>query len=253
MPTFGVSWVGPAIDVSIPASPSVARGLVVKAIDLWNQAQVWFKGKYFPEGNVYTIQIGERPVEIIVDFTDYWSVSSFCPSMPLGVEGCTNLRWNYSGNITQAVVFLDITRLTAPDNDSIFLTLHEIGHALGLPDLPSSPTSSCKFQDLFCMFYADHYPSTLDLYALHELAEGNRETTVSLPPTIPYYYYTPDVSSTPASTRAPGTTTRDLRTSIRDSDANETGALILATVACSGATILFMPIANRSKRHSRSL
>lgn len=39
------------------------------------------------------------------------------------------------------------------------------------------------------MYYPNEYPSTLDLYGLHQLAGGNRQTDVLLPTTVPYAYY----------------------------------------------------------------
>ena len=194
MPTFGASWASQTLVVNVPAQPTAARDIVARAVEIWNQAQLWFKTTYFPKGNAYTFLIGKHPANVLVDFSDYWSVSNYCPSIPLGVEGCTTLRWNLANNITQAIVFLDTKRLTQPNNDSIFLVLHEFGHALGLPDLPLTPTSTCQFQDLLCLYYLDQYPSTLDLYTLHELAGGNRQTIASLPSNIPYSNYIPSES-----------------------------------------------------------
>ena len=254
MPTFGVSWASQTIDVNVPAEPALARDIAVKAVEIWNDAQLWFKAKYFPEGKTYTFIIDKRPINILVDFTDYWSVSNYCPSLPLGVVGCTRLSWNYSGNITQAIVFLDTKQLTNPNTGSIFLALHEFGHTLGLPDLPSSPTSPCQFQDLFCLYYADRYPSTLDLYALHELAEGKRETKVSLPPWIPYDYYVPTASLILASTGAATTATAlklSNTPSIQGWASNWLATCVVAALVPSGTAIIFALIVKRSKNGCR--
>lgn len=254
MPTFGVSWASRTVDVSVPTRPALARDIVVKAVEIWNEAQLWFKVNYLPEGKVYTFLIDKRSTDILVDFTDYWSVSNYCPSIPLGVLGCTTLSWNYSRNITQAIVFLDTTQLTNPDTDSIFLVLHELGHALGLPDLPFSLTSFCQYEDLFCMYYADRYPSTLDLYALHELAGGSRETRIPLPSRIPYYYYAPPASLIPTSTVAATTATAlkaSLSLSLHCCELNQLASFVAAALTCSGTAILFAFIVKRSKHHSR--
>ena len=189
IPTFGASWPSRLIYVKVPSQPAIAHDLVVKAITIWDQAQSWFKATYFPNGKTYTFVIGNEHSHVLVEFTDYWTVSNYCSSSPLGVDGCTDIRWDDSSNITRAVVYLDTSLLTyqGPNYDPLFLVLHEFRHALGLTDYPSS--LSCPFQDLLCMYYPNEYPSTLDLYALHQLAGGNRESDVILPSTVPYAYY----------------------------------------------------------------
>jgi len=252
MPTFGVSWASQRIGVSIPARPVQARNIAVKAVEIWNEAQLWFRTTYFPTGEVYTFVVEARTTDVLVDFTDYWSVSNYCPSTPLGVVGCTNVRWNYSRSITEAIVFLDTTLLTSPSKDSIFLALHEFGHALGLPDLPSSPTSPCEFQDLFCLYYADEYPSTLDLYALHQLADGNRQTTVSLPSDIPYFYYdSPDGSS--VALRSVGVSTNpraNMATSMQDLPPEWLKIFDLTAAVCCGIATLLVFVPTRLKRRT---
>jgi hypothetical protein len=189
IPTFGASWPSQLIYVRVPSTPSVAHDLVLKAITIWDQAQSWFKSTYFPNGRTYTFVVGNEQSHVLVEFTDHWSVSNYCSSSPLGVDGCTHIRWDDSNNITHAVVFLDTSLLTYQGSkyDPLFLALHEFGHALGLTDYPSS--LSCPFQHLLCMYYPNEYPSTLDLFALHELAGGYRESDVFLPSTVPYTYY----------------------------------------------------------------
>ena len=189
IPTFGASWPSRLIYVWIPPTPTVAHDLVVKAITIWDQAQSWFKATYFPDGKTYTFVVGNKRSRVFVEFTDYWTVSNYCSSSPLGVDGCTHIRWDDSNNITRAVVYLATGLLTYQGSkyDPLFLVLHEFGHALGLTDYPSA--LSCSFQDLLCLYYPNEYPSTLDLYGLHQLAGGNRETDVYLPSTVPYAYY----------------------------------------------------------------
>ena len=189
IPTFGASWPSQSVYVEVPSQPATAYNLVVKAITIWDQAQSWFRRAYFPNGKTYTFVIRNEHSNVFVEFTDYWSVSYYCSSSLLGVDGCTHIRWDASNNITSAVVYLNTGILTYQGSkyDPLFLVLHELGHALGLTDYPSS--LSCPFQDLLCMYYPNKYPSTLDLYGLHQLAEGNREADVFLPPTVPYAYY----------------------------------------------------------------
>jgi len=201
IPTFGVSWASQRIYVQMPSEPGDARDVVLRAMSIWNQAQEWFRDTYFPSPGVdtYTFVLGGYNSSVLTDFTDYWTVSNYCPNMPFGVEGCTHLHWDLASNITFALVYLDTKGLTSNESshEPIFLALHEFGHALGLPDLPSSSYASCPFQDLMCLYYQDEYPSTLDLYALHQLAAGIRATDVVLPSFIPYAYYTPISNSAP--------------------------------------------------------
>jgi hypothetical protein len=203
IPTFGVGWPSQRIYVRIPSEPGNARDVALKAIAIWNQAQEWFRETYFPSADVYTLVIGGKHASVLTEFTDYWTVSNYCPTMPFGVQGCTHLRWDDADNITMALIFLDTSGLTSSgsSHEPIFLALHEFGHALGLPDYPSSSSSPCPFEDLMCLYYPDEYPSTLDLYALHQLAAGIRATDIFLPPYIPYAYYMPISNTTSTSAR----------------------------------------------------
>jgi hypothetical protein len=252
IPTFGASWVTRMIDVSIPSQPAIAYGLVVRAVEIWNEAQLWFRSTYLHNGNVYTFVLGKQKPGVLVEFTDYWTVSNYCPSFPLGVAGCTHVRWNDSWNITLALVYLDTNTLTQQGqlNDSIFLVLHEVGHALGLRDLPSSSSSPCPIQDLMCLYHADEYPSTLDLYALHELAGRNREADVLLPSNIPYSYYVPPMSmnrplsgfsSMAVTSQATGTPSPPSYVS------NWSTVIVLAPIVALG-TAIFLLISAKSKR-----
>jgi hypothetical protein len=195
IPTFGASWPSPLIYVKIPSTPTVAHDFVARAITIWDHAQSWFKATYFPNGKTYTFAIGNESSHVQVEFTDYWTVNSYCSSTPFGIDGCTHIRWDDSNTITNAIVFLDTSLLTyqGPKYDPLFLVLHEFAYTLGLTDYPSSV--SCPFQDLLCMYYPNEYPSTLDLYGLHQLAVGNRETKVVLPLSVPYAYYKSAISA----------------------------------------------------------
>jgi hypothetical protein len=230
-----------SIEISIPSDPPTAYELVVKAIQVWDAAQLWFKESYFPDGNVYTIVVGMQKPAVLVDFTDYWTVSNYCPSLPLGVDGCTHIHWDVSGNITHAVVFLDTNGLTeqTQHNNSIFLALHEVGHALGLPDLTSSSSSPCLVNDLLCLYYANEYPSTLDLYALHRLADGNRNQTVLLPSTIPYTYYVPEGSLNGATPQSYTPQSEQPVANINAANLREF-FLLGALTATTGAALLFV-------------
>jgi hypothetical protein len=182
--------------------------VALRAIAIWNNAQTWFKAAYFPSAAIYKLVIGGENPSVLTDFTNYWSVSNYCPTMPFGVEGCTHLSWDDADNITLALVFLDVGGLTSQTSTHrpVFLALHEFGHALGLPDFPSTSSSQCPFQDLMCLYYPNEYPSTLDLYALHQLAAGIRATHIVLPSYIPYAYYAPTTTRTSAEKESVKTT-----------------------------------------------
>ena len=174
IPLLGGRWTTYTIRVRIPAEPAWAHDAVLNAMQVWNEAQDWFKETYYPQGKVYsftessTAQVNVR-----------WVSADHC---------C----WAYvlvSGHRITTGVPIDLTTDLGPGHTGLLTATatHEFGHALGLVDLyylvkDGEPLS----HDLMWGTMYAWRPSTLDLYAVHVLAEGSTPERVTLPSNIPY-------------------------------------------------------------------
>lgn len=165
--TIPVNWQLPAgeVKIAIPATPKWAHDAVLDALRIWNEAQLWFKERYFKTGEVYTLIESASGVQVVFVYKD----QDHC-GVVLETPGgrVISLRLTDSNNKTISAVV--VTSCAA----------HELGHILGLGH------ASVKLE-LMSDLVVPAAPSTLDLYAVHLLAGGLKERTiVTLPSDIAY-------------------------------------------------------------------
>jgi hypothetical protein len=168
---IGGRWTSSDLGVVIPATPIDAHDAVLFALNAWNVGQLWFTQHYFPNTSLYNLMESSTG-NIVVNFVK----GTAAPS------DCVPFTWH------NRIIFAAIT-LAVMDNYGKPVewdllqkaAVHEFGHALGLGH--SDYYRDIMFATIWTM---DRLPSTLDLYAVHLLAEGVTSGRVTLPPSIPY-------------------------------------------------------------------
>jgi len=170
------------IKVYIPAYPKWAHDVVLNATIAWNRAQLW-NLQNDPTATLYTFaETGDGTATSTVTFSMPASFASIA-------VGWTNYKFA-PGSRTSIVstqtyltpaVFNDAQVSNATARQYAFwLALHELGRVLGLGSVLDG-------QDIMEPRYTPQRVSqvprisTLDLYALHVLAQGSAPSSVTLP------------------------------------------------------------------------
>jgi hypothetical protein len=183
--TEGVLWSDPRIQINMPSSPSVLAEDLPQAMVIWNQAIKWFESTYYPlDESYYSFISSVNGAGVTIQAVDLQTLQSLCSGSTSTTIACGHYMVNSdSGFIVSAYVEILASDLTATNPAHLLAVVIALGTLLGLIEY-STP---CPFStDLMCGSSSILYPSTLDLYAVHLLANGKRATTVTLPGNIPY-------------------------------------------------------------------
>lgn len=161
IPLEGARWSSNTIQVYISGGEEWQQNQTLQAMQLWNQAQMWFAREYFPNSSVYTFEPGDISAPVQVTLLN-------SSTMEGNILGWTDYH-------TQNGVIESVNVRIAATNSAhavLVLSAHELGHVLGLGD----DVICCK-KDLMNAFpivnNVSALPTTLDLYALHVLAIAN--------------------------------------------------------------------------------
>jgi hypothetical protein len=155
------------VGVEIPRSPTWAHDSVAQSLHIWNESQQWFRRSYYPSGSVFTFNQSAGQVE--VRFENYSGK----------YYGWAETRGN------SWVVHLVIGGVQITADALVSISLHEFGHVMGL--FHSQVYGDLMYETALIMPASGPLlPSTMDLYALHELAGGYGAGTITLPNSIPY-------------------------------------------------------------------
>lgn len=161
------------VTVSIDETNAWAHDLVVKAMQVWNQAQLWFQ----------ETQTGPM-FEFVEDPSGMVRVEFSLPPAYADFASWTEYEYQERDQIVGAKVYFDAANTFNPDNENYAyrLALHELGHVLGLGIV----LGTTDIMDARQFQSANLQPeiSTLDLYAIQ--AQAPKFTFVNLPSDISY-------------------------------------------------------------------
>jgi hypothetical protein len=161
----------------VPTSPKWAHQVVLAAMDLWNQAQEWFKDTYYPNGQVYHLSESQSSKNLIV--FDH----VFNPDYSGTTNGTRSRKTTTESEIVLVLVYADGSPL--PPDILLGVAVHEFGHVLSLGHTSVANDLMCT-RELYQCTDNNGVPSTLDLYAVHVVAGGELPRSVTLPANIAY-------------------------------------------------------------------
>jgi hypothetical protein len=189
IPLEGGRWASNTIQVYVSDGEEWQQDQILQAMQLWNQAQLWFAREYFPNSSVYTFELGDSSAPVQVALINSSTIVE-------NILGWTDYHAQ-NGVIESAKVTIAATN---SQHAVLVISAHELGHVLGLGD-----DAVCCKKDLMNAFpitnNVSDLPTTLDLYALHILATANAiPTFVWLSNEIPYQtaLSTPKFNGSPA-------------------------------------------------------
>ena len=169
------------VKIYIPAYPKWAHDTVLKAAIAWNQAQLWSL-RNNPSKMFYFLEADESTATSIVSF----SMPSAYSTLAVGWT-CYTFAPGSTTEITSTQTYLNPSIFNASQASNVtatrygfWLALHELGRILGL----GSVLDQHDIMDpLYTPERINGVPqlSTLDLYALHVLAQGSDPNFVALP------------------------------------------------------------------------
>lgn len=161
IPLEGARWGSNMIPVYISGGEEWQQNQTLQAMQLWNQAQLWFAREYFPNSSVYTFEVGDSSAPVQVTLLASSTIAE-------NILGWTDYQAK-NGVIESANV-----KIAAMNSEHVVLVIstHELGHVLGLGD----EVIGCE-SDLMDTFpivnNVSALPTTLDLYAVHVLTTAN--------------------------------------------------------------------------------
>jgi hypothetical protein len=174
IPLEGPRWTSSTISVHISGGQEWQQNQTIQALRVWNRAQLWFAREYLQNSSIYTFEPGDSNAPVQVTLLNSSTVIG-------SIQAWTEYRAQ-NGVIESATVKIG----AANTKEAILLlSVHELGHVLGLGHV------SCCENDLMIPYpvtkTASYLPTTLDLYAVHMLANSAYvPTLVFLPNNIPY-------------------------------------------------------------------
>jgi hypothetical protein len=161
---------------------------VREAIDIWVWS-MWTYSDYFNDTTLetmrYTFYVSNvnatSSYDILITFTS--------DEIYAGVVGLTSYKWNPITHAPKTPVIINLTTYSGTASLQFVknIAMHEFGHSLGLGH--ASQRNTIDGPEL--MYFqtpteSTVYPSTLDLYALSVLYQGDFSQSVQLPTSMPY-------------------------------------------------------------------